>query len=228
MARPLRRGPALAAGFAALAALGTPAAAPAPSSAPGRTPLEDVLQVQVVDGALLAFDAEGGGETREDLRRNEAVLWRRTRGEVAVVATDERLLAVAARSGSWQAARYRRGESPPESAELGDRVALAVTEKRVLGFDGGSGNLIEGDLGPRERVVRTAVGANVAVAVTERRGLGLSPFAGGFFEVDLRSSETIEGLTAGANVATLRTDDRLLTFRAPNGGWGERRRGLGR
>lgn len=219
----MRRGLALAAGLAALAALGAGAA----GRTPGTTPLEDVLQVQVLDGALLAVDAEGGGETREALHRDERVLWRRTRGRVGVVATDERLLAVRARSAAWQDARYRRGESPPGGAELGDRVALAVTEKRVLGFDGGTGNLVEAELGPREEVLRTAVGANVAVAVTGRRALGLSPFAGGFFEVRLRVGEELESLAASGNVATLRTDERLLTFRAPAGSWSERRRGLG-
>lgn len=226
MARPLSPRRALAAALAALAAAVVPAAAPAPS-APGGVPLEDVLQVQVLDGKLLAVDAEGGGETREDLHLDERVLWRRTRGRIGVVATNERLLAVAARSAAWQSERYRRGEAPPEGAALGDRVALAVTSRRVLGFDGGSGNLIEARLGPNEELLRTVVGANVAVAVTDRRALGLSPFRGGFFETDVRSGERIESLTADSNIATLRTDDRLLTFRAPHGSWGERRRGLG-
>ena len=76
----------------------------------------------------------------------------------------------------------RAGESaPPPPPLLGDRVALVVTEQRVLGFDGGSRNLVERRLGPREQVLRTEVAANVAVVVTDRRALGLSPFAGGFF-----------------------------------------------
>ena len=45
---------------------------------------------------------------------------------------------------------------------LGDRVALVLTSRRAIGFDGGSGNLVEYRLGPRERLLTNRVGENVA------------------------------------------------------------------
>ena len=181
-----------------------------------------VLQIVVTPRALFAVDAEGGGDNREALERGERVLWTASRGRVGVALTDRRVLAVAVRSAAWQETRYRRGESRPHLAELGDRVALVTTDRRILGFDGGSGNLIEESVGPREEVLDTRVGANLAVVVTSRRALGLSPFAGGFFTTDLRLGEAIEGFEAGSDVATLTTSQRLLVFRGRTGAWSER------
>lgn len=199
------------------------AAAPMPrAAAQGDVPLADVLQIVVRDKELIAFDAEGGGQTTQSLQLGEQVLWWGSRGRVGVVITGRRILAVATGSAAWQEERLKRVEAPPARALLGERVALILTEKRALGFDGGSGNLVESSLGPRERVVRTAVGSNAAVVVTGRRVLGLSPFRGGFFEASLRISEDIESVDALANLVTVTTSNRLLVFRAPTGTWEER------
>jgi hypothetical protein len=187
------------------------------------SPLSDLLQIIVRKREILAIDATSGSQREVDLERGERVVWHEARGAIAIALTDRRILAVAARSGSWQVERYRAGERPPPTGLLGDRVGLVVTSKRAIGFDGGSGNLIDEDLGPRESVLKSRAAENVAVVVTDRRALGISPFVGGFFPVDLRLSEQIEGLSAAANLATLATSHRLLTFRATTGSWEERR-----
>ncbi len=219
-------------GAALLGALLTPAGAAGPAAGQsigpfGRDgavfPIEDLLQIVVLKRDLLALDAEGGGETREDLELGERVLWTGSRGRVGLVLTDRRILAVGTGSARWQSTRYRRAESHPHLTRLGDRVALVVTDKRALGFNGRSGNLLEERFGPNETVVRADVSANVAIVVTDRRALGLSPFAGGFFGERLRISEEVLGLELGSNIATLRTGQRLLTFRGTTGSWSERR-----
>jgi len=193
---------------------------------PGEVPLEDVLQVLVVDRELLAIDAASGGQTVARLRLDESVLWKGARGKVGVIITDERVLAVATRSAAWQEADYGRTELRPESALLGQRVALALTSDRVLGFDGESGNLVEYRLKPRERVIAARAGDNVAVVITERQALGLSPFVGGFFRVPLKLGDPIEGLAIESNIATLTLGSQLLIFRATTGSWEERSRKL--
>ncbi len=192
----------------------------------GEVPLADVLEILVVDRDLLAIDAAGGGQTVARLRLNETVIWKGARGKVGVVITDQRILAVATQSGSWQETDYRRTERRPESALLGERVALAITSERVLGFNGGSGNLVEYRLGPREKVVASRVGENVGVVVTDRKALGLSPFRGGFFAIPLALGDQIEAVTAESNLATLTGRRRVLIFRATTGTWEERKRGL--
>jgi len=192
----------------------------------GEVPLADVLEILVVDRELLAIDATSGGQTVERLRLDESVVWKGSRGKIGVVITDQRLLAVATRSAAWQEADYGRTERRPESALLGQRVALALTSDRVLGFDGESGNLVEYRLKPREQIVAARVGDNVAVAVTDRQALGLSPFVGGFFRVPLKLGDSVEDLAAESNVATLTVGSQILIFRATTGSWEERSRNL--
>jgi hypothetical protein len=215
----------LKAGILLLAMAALSAAARAQGVA-GEVPLADVLEILVVDRELLAIDAAGGGQTTARLRLNETVLWKGARGKVGVIITDERILAVATQSGSWQETDYGRTEQRPESALLGERVALAITSERVLGFNGGSGNLAEVRLGPREQVVVARAGENVGVVVTDRQALGLSPFLGGFFAIPLNLGDQIEAVTAESNVATLTAGRRVLIFRATTGSWEERLRDL--
>lgn len=189
-------------------------------------PLADSLEVLVLDRRLLAIDARSGGQREEKLRLSERVIWNDSRGRVGVVFTDERVLAVASGSAAWQTENLRREETLPERALLGDRVALVVTSHRVLGFNGGSGNLVESRLGIRERVLAERTGENVAIVVTDRRALGLSPIKGGFFEAKILSDEKLESATASANLATVTTNRRVLIFRATTGSWEERRRTL--
>jgi hypothetical protein len=185
--------------------------------------LAPLLDVVVLEREILAIDAESGGETRERLEIGERVLFAKQRGKVGVAVTDRRILAVATRSGSWQEARYRVGETPPQEAGLGDRVALVLTAQRAIGFDGGSGNLVESSIGPQELATQSAVGQNVAVVITNRRALGLSSDRGGFFETRLRLGERVQSISALAKTVTLHTDRRLLIFRGPSGSWEERR-----
>jgi hypothetical protein len=192
----------------------------------GEVPLADVLDILVVDRDLLAIDAAGGGQTAARLRLNETVLWKGSRGKVGVIITDQRFLAVATQSGSWQEIDYRRTEQRPESALLGERVALAITSERVLGFNGGSGNIAEYHLGPREQLVVARVGENVGVVVTDRKALGLSPFLGGFFSTPIALGDRFEAVTAESNFATLTGRRRVLIFRATTGSWEERKRDL--
>lgn len=186
------------------------------------SPLLDLLEIIVLPREILAVDAGGGGQIEERLQRGESVLWSESRGRVGVVLTDQRILAVSTISASWQSIRYMRGENRPEGAALGDRVALLLTNKRAVGFDGNSGNLIERSMGPGESIIGSAVGANVAVVVTPRRALGLSAFSGGFYQTKIYVGEQLERAVAQANMVTLTLPNRLLFFRAPTGTWEER------
>jgi hypothetical protein len=197
-------------------------AAGARAELPGGAAIEDQIQLVVREREVIALDAAGGFGTREALDRGEAVTSHFARGRVAVAVTERRVLAVAIGSASFQDARLRRGERLLEPPLLGARVAVVLTSVRAIGFDGGSGNLVETSLGPRERVMRRAVGGSVAAVVTDRRALGLSPFAGGWFEAKLALGEGEGTLAATGNFATLTTPSRILTFLAPTGVWQER------
>jgi hypothetical protein len=189
---------------------------------PDAVPLEDDLQIVVLPQRLLAIGSRGGGQREVALEIGEQVLWQGVRGRVGMVLSDRRVLAVTTESGSWQSERYRRTEPVPQPPLLGGRVGILKMRTRFLGFDGGSGNLVESGIGPTEKVVDWGVGQNVAVAVTDRRVLGLSPFRGGFFERSVSPGERYQGLSTVANSATVTTSRRLLIFRAQSGTWEQR------
>jgi len=193
----------------------------------GTVPLETRLQLMVLPHSVISIDPVTGGERSVPLELGERVLAYRTDGRVGFAISDRRILAIAVGAGSFQVARFGRGESLVAEPALGDRVALFVTTQRVIGFDGGSSNLVETRLGVRERVLDTAVGDSVAIVATSRRALALSPFRGGFFEVPLGLDERRTSLTASGDLATLTTVERILIFRAAFGSWEERRLGLG-
>ena len=194
----------------------------------GAFPLETRLQLLVQPHSVLAIDAVTGGEREEPLGLGEQVLAQGVDGRVGFAITDRRILAIAVGAGSFQEAHFARGEALATPVALGDRVALFVTNRRVIGYDGGSGNLVETRLGVREAVQRTAVADSVAIVTTTRRALGLSPFRGGFFEVSLGLDEAGATLSASGDVATLVSEERILIFRAATGSWEERRIGLGK
>jgi hypothetical protein len=189
-------------------------------------PLVDVLEILELDRKLLAVDARTGGQLELDLDLGERVLWKTTRGRVGMVLTDRRVLATAVESGTWQEIDLQNGERVVGRAQLGDRVALLLTNRRAIGFNGESRNLLESPLGLRERVLSTGVGRNVAVVVTDRRALGLSPSVGGFFDTPVLLGETVERVEAESNLVTVTTPRRLLIFRTPTGSWEIRLRDL--
>lgn len=201
------------------------ASAPAADAAPGlgEIPLTNVLTVVVVQREVLAIDARASGQTSERLRLEEKVLWTGSRGRVGVAITDQRILGAATEFGRWARIALHRAETRPEDALLGERVALVVTNERIIGFNGGTGSLVEVKLGVNESVLVRRVGENVGVVLTNRRALGLSPFAGGFSEISLGLKERIDSVNADANIATVVTDRRILIYRSPTGSWSERR-----
>jgi hypothetical protein len=185
-------------------------------------PLTDVIEVIVLEGEILAIDANGGNQLSEWLHLEEEVLWTGARGRIGAVITNERILAVSIGASSWREIRFERSEQRPSQALLGDRVGIAVTSHRAIGFESGSGQLFEYRLGPREGVLATRVGENVVVVVTSRNAVALSP-SGGFVETALQLKEKLRDVRVRANVATVRTDRRLLIFRGPTHSWAEQR-----
>jgi hypothetical protein len=206
-----------------IAAVLAPAAARAQLTRADQFPLGDLIEIVVLEDEILGVDAAGGGTSVVRRRLSEQVLWTGVRGRIGVAITDQRVLALAPGTGGWQEAPYERGEPAAQDALLGDRVAVVILPKRLIGFLGTVGRFVQERLGPQERLRELRVGANVAVAVTSREALGLSPHAGGFFSIHLHVKERIQGVEASSNVATVLTDQRVLMFRAPTGTWAERR-----
>lgn len=191
---------------------------------PDGVELADVVDVVVLDDELIAIDAFGGvvGVTRPIL--GEEVLWSGAQGQVGLVLTDRRALAVASGTGGWRSIDYFIYETPAEEALLADRVALVVTDQRIIGFDAERGHWTERRLELEEAPLEAQVGVGVGAVVTSHRVLALSAGAGTFREVDLLGREVLESLSARGDLATVTTSSRLLVYRAEGDVWAARRR----
>ncbi|GEM_PF-2434814 len=187
----------------------------------GQSPLNNLIDVLVIDRELLAFDALGNRNFRARLRLDEEVIWSDAQGQVGVVITNRRVLAVSTEATEWQEVRWRVSERPVETALLSDRLVLLATHARVLAFDGVSGVWIESSIGANERVTVLRAGQNNGVVVTNRRVLAIAPDSRGFFDTHLRLHEDIERVSADANLATVTTSQRILVFRSGVGSWSE-------
>ncbi len=191
---------------------------------PEEVELDDVIAVELVDRDLLAFDLLSNASPSVRLELGETLVFSEAQGRVAVAITDRRVLAASPGSAGWREVRYRVHENGPTSAFMGTRVALIVSDKRALGFDGDGGLWIQADFGPNERPGSARVGAGTAVVLTNRRAIGLSPDNRRFTETKLAIHENVSGIKVRSNMATVSTDRRLLVFRAPSGVWTEQRR----
>jgi hypothetical protein len=182
-------------------------------------PLGDVIEVVALEREIVAIDARTDSQRTIRLKPQEKVVWSGAKGEIGVVLTGRRALAISAGAAEWQELSYGDGKAAPYSALLGDRVALILTGDRVIGFNG---HFAQSKLDSTERVVASQTGGNVGVVVTAERALGLSPSVG-FVETPIEARERIESVLAGANVATVTSDERVRVFRAPSASWEVRR-----
>ncbi len=193
---------------------------------PSEVELEDVIAVEVVGRELVAYDLLSTATPTLPLDMSETVSWMQARGRVGLALTATRALAVSPNTGGWREVRFGVHEAPPAAGFVGTRVALVVTDRRILGYDARSATWMEQALGPNESALHARVGDGTAVVVTNRNAYGLSPVTGGFYPRPLAIHEEFQSLRVSANAATLSTSQRLLVFRAPTGIWTEERRPL--
>jgi hypothetical protein len=209
--------------------LGASLALTAPAVAqltPNEVELEDVIAIEVLGRELIAYDLLGTASPKVTLDMTETVSWMRSVGRVGLAMTGTRVLAISPGTGGWRVVRFGVHEIRPGAGFVGARVALVVTDRRILGFDSRSATWTTQALGPNEEALQARVGDSTAIVVTNRTAYGFSPGAGGFSARPLSIHERVEGLRVTANMATLSTSQRLLVFRAPNGIWTEERRPL--
>ena len=144
--------------------------------------------------------------------------------EVQVLARE--LLAIDATSGGALRERLELGEQVLFVRERG-RVALAVTDRRVLAVGTRSGAWQEARYRRREvPPAEATLGDRVALVLTQRRVLGFDGKTGNLIEADLGPNERVREAAVGANVVVVATDRRALGLSAQHGGFFEVRLGV--
>lgn len=184
----------------------------------------DVIAIERDGRDLYAFDALTGGRFSIRLEVGEEVRFEASRGRIGVVVTDRRALG-AAPGRDWGAFRFRLDEAPAETVLVEDRLALLVTDRRALAFNGSLG-WIDETFAPSEFATAARVGAAVGVVATNRRALGIGPNRPAFASEALQVRETLESVATQDTLATLRSGRRILVFSAPRGTWSTQKRTL--
>lgn len=184
-----------------------------------RSPIEDAVSIEILGRELYAI-VESGGPLRERLQAQESVLFHGVRGAVGLVVTNRRALAVSPGAPSWLEAPRRLNERPDGAPLLSARVALLLSDQRVLGYDADALRWVEATIGPHEHLAGARTAQAIAVVVTGRRALGLASGSGRFAEISLQVGERFESLRTLADVGTLRTSRRVLVFRGDTASWG--------
>jgi hypothetical protein len=178
----------------------------------------DAIDIQELGDELLAI-RDGASPTRIRLEGREKLLWSTAKGVVGVALTDRRFLAVSPSSSGWQQARLRPSDGRSPALELAANVALLISPKRVLGFDGRSGLLSETPLTPREVVLASGANEHVGVVVTDRRAIGWASGFGAPADHALTIHESYQSLRVLSTTATVRTTKRVVIFSSSSGLW---------
>ena len=180
----------------------------------------DAVDVQDLGEELLAI-RDGSSPTRIRLEKREKVIWSGAKGIVGVALTDKRFLAVSPNSMGWQEARLWAIDGRSPELKLAANVALLISPKRILGFDGGSGRFTESRLTPLEAVVASGADEHVGVVVTNRRVIGWASRFGGPSDRALDVHESFVSLRVLSRTASVRTSGRVLIFSSSSGLWRE-------
>jgi hypothetical protein len=178
----------------------------------------DSIDIQDLGEELLAI-RDGSAPSRIRLEGGEKVSWFAARGVVGVALTDRRFLAVSPTSAGWRQARLRPSDGRSPQLQLAANVALLISPKRILGFDGPSGHLSESRLTPQEAVLTSGAKEHVGVVVTNRRAIGWASRFGAPTDHSFNVHESFESLRVLSKTATVRTTKRVLSFDSASGLW---------
>jgi len=182
----------------------------------------DQFTVFAIDGEVVA--TSGGGTRTFDLEQGEQVLDKASRGCVAMVSTNRRLLVISALGGYWAPIWYQLHESPAHELIVGDLIALAISDKRMIAFDPRDLRVLADDIRAQEAVTHSTAGDTLAAVATTRRLIGFSTGLSSLTERNLRLKEEVDTVESASDAITVITGDRILTFRTGSGFWAERKR----
>lgn len=181
---------------------------------------DDFLQIQIVDGRVLALrNKKPSAPVALDF--GEEVLMTEEEGRMGAVVTDERLLAVSTASGDWQSEPLEFGEAEAAELMVGENVVLLLTNERILGFGGAENRFAAFDLALYDRPVAYDVGKNIGVVVLPDRAVGFSAATGRFSEIEF-FVDSFDFLEVAATLALVHTDDSIHIYHASTGTWSTR------
>jgi hypothetical protein len=182
--------------------------------------IEDAVDIYELRGKVVAM-RDGKPNLTFELTLGEDILWKGARGKIGALLTEKRFLAVSTTSAGWLELALRLHEADGARTAISPYLALLVTRRRAVGFDGLSNHFVENRLPLFEPLVAAEVDYRVAVVVLSGRCAGFALGRSNFAEIPLRVGEDFQALEMKPRLATVRTSQRMLSFQAASNAWSE-------
>lgn len=182
---------------------------------------KEYLQLQINENRILAFSGKKP-PVSVDLDVGEEVRSHEEEGYVGAVLTNRRFLAISSLSGEWLSEPLLLGEENIGDITVGEKVAMLVTERRVVGFTYRRDRFVKYQIPVGDLVIAKDAGENYGVVVMSDRAAGLSSETGDFNEIIFDIDETFRSLETATTFATIDTDLNIYSYRGSSGTWSTR------
>lgn len=178
----------------------------------------EYIQLQVSERGVLAFP-DRHPSAAVDLETGEDILLSEEKGYVGAVVTNRRFLAISSLSGKWLSEPLEHGEENNADLKLGEKIAMLITDKRVIGFTFSGEGFVEYDLPFGSDIAAEDAGENFGIVAMRDRAVGLSSETGRFREMEYEVGETFESLEMATTLALVYTEDNIYSYRGSSGTW---------
>ncbi|HKJ98127.1 MAG TPA: hypothetical protein VJ959_04335 [Desulfotignum sp.] len=179
---------------------------------------EEYLQLQRNENRILAFSGRKPS-VAVDLEIGEKVRLSEEKGHVGAVLTNKRFLAISSMSGKWVSEPLISGEVNTAGLTVGEKVAMVVTDRRIIGFTPMKEGFIAYDLPIGTEVRARDAGENFAIVAMSERAVGLSSETGNFRDIEFDIGESFTFLEMATTLALVHTEDNIYAYRGASGTW---------
>ena len=181
----------------------------------------EYLRLQIDKNTILAFSGTEHPVSIA-LQTGETVKIIRQKGYVGAVLTNIRFLAISSVSGRWLSESLNLDEEDNADLILGEKVAMLVTNSRIIGFTYRRDSFVYYELPMGKRIIEKDAGKDFGIVVMSDRAVGLSSKTGDFTETDFDMDESFKSLEMAATFALVNTNDNIYSYRGSSGAWSVR------
>ncbi len=179
---------------------------------------EKHLLLQINENRILALSG-GKPSVAVDLEIGEEVRMNQEKGYVGAVLTNERFLVISSISGKWLSEPLITGERNTASLTVGEKIAMVVTDRRIIGFTFMKEGFLEYDLPIGTEIRAKDAGENFGIVAMSDRAVGLSSETGDFRDIEFDIGESFKSLEMATTLSLIHTEDNIYAYRGSSGTW---------
>lgn len=184
--------------------------------------VENLIDIFESENKVIAV-IEGKKTRRFHLPSREKVIQIDSDGYLGAFFTTDRFAVISTSSSNWNYIHLHSDESKDAILSLSPKIALLVTEDRIISYLAASNKFNEIHLPIHNEIIEAKAEKNVAVVATTSYLFAWTAKSPSFNRISLRLKETVQEIKTSSHKIIVRTSDRLLTFEKSNATWKEYR-----